>query len=107
MQTHSVVLSPVVLGRATRIAHAPHSPSAQPSLAPVKPRSRIQSSAEVCVGRLPKVHGAAVDRCVRCDHRLPLCPVDGPSAAHGAACHVGSHRLRRRLGSWLERTRGA
>ena len=54
MQTHSVVLSPVVLGRATRIAHAPHSPSAQPSLAPVKPRSRIQSSAEVCVGRLPK-----------------------------------------------------
>jgi hypothetical protein len=75
MQTHSVVLSPVVLGRATKIAHAPHSPSAQPSLAPVKPRSRIQSSAEVCGGRFAEGHRPAVDGCVRCDHRLPLCSV--------------------------------
>ena len=73
MQTHSVVLSPVVLGRATRIAHAPHSLGTT-SLAPVKPRSRIQSSAEVCGGKLPKAI-VRPDRCVRCDHRLTLCPV--------------------------------
>ena len=32
----------------------------------------------------------------------PSVQSDGPSAAHGAACHFGSYRLRRRSGSWLE-----
>ncbi len=53
IDTHSVVSSPVVLGLATRIAQAPHSPSAQPSLAPVNPSPRIQSSAVVFGGIVP------------------------------------------------------
>ncbi len=38
-------------GRATITEHAPHSPSAHPSLAPVRPRSRSQSSTVVWTGR--------------------------------------------------------
>src|SRR4029453_15975932 len=87
MQTHSVGLSPVVLGRATRIAHAPHSPSAQPSLAPVKPRSRIQSSAEVYGGRLPKATVRPLTVASGVIIGSPSVQSDGPSAAHGAACH--------------------
>src|SRR5699024_6013485 len=42
---HSVAeLTP---GSATRTAHAPHSPSAQPSLAPVRPSCRSQSNNEM------------------------------------------------------------
>src|SRR5215208_6055243 len=46
--THSVgVVRP---GRATRTEQAPHSPSAQPSLHPVRPHSRRKSSAVMWSG---------------------------------------------------------
>ena len=35
-------------GRATRTAHAPHSPSAQPSLQPVRPSARSHSRSVTC-----------------------------------------------------------
>src|SRR5699024_3003368 len=41
---------PSASGRATMIAHAPHSPSAQPSLAAVRPWSRKKSRAFWCGG---------------------------------------------------------
>ena len=50
MATHSVASAVSSAGRATSTEQAPHSPSAQPSLHPVNPRSRNQSSAVVCVG---------------------------------------------------------
>jgi hypothetical protein len=50
MATHSVASAVSRSGGATSTAHEPHSPSAQPSLHPVNPRSRNQSSAVVCVG---------------------------------------------------------
>ena len=50
MATHSVASAASSAGRATSTEQAPHSPSAQPSLHPVSPRSRNQSSAVVCVG---------------------------------------------------------
>ena len=47
---HSVASVPSAAGRATSTEHAPHSPSAQPSLAPVSPQARRKSSALVCRG---------------------------------------------------------
>ncbi len=45
-------------GRATRTEQAPHSPSAQPSFAPVRPRRRRKSSAVVLVGTPDSARGS-------------------------------------------------
>src|SRR3954451_2860229 len=55
---HSVAADPSGAGRATMTEQAPHSPSAQPSLAPVRPQPRRKSSALVCSGTPSSARGS-------------------------------------------------